>query len=140
MYIDENQMLISFEWQKSFNLWVFLCLICSAEFCGRDLVGTWRFSKSKLSLDRQVTCKCRRGFFTLIQNHNKFNGHWICETGDAPFCEYKMIAWIDQSCALMVVVNSSYSLLKLVVIVPGKVEMKLFLAYQMITWSMSHVI
>ena len=86
-YINMNLML------KAFGLWVFLCLISPAEFCGFELVDTWRLSKSTWSLVGQVTWKSRWGSFIQTHNPTKFDDHWRFDTGDAPFCEYNMITW-----------------------------------------------
>ena len=55
--------------------------------CVRDTC----FSKCTGSLDRQVTWKSGWGPFTLTHNPTNLNCHWCCETGDAPFCDYKVI-------------------------------------------------
>ena len=52
-------------------------------------VDTWRFSKSAWSRDRQFTWKSSWSPFTLTHNPTSE----LCETGDASFCEYKLIAW-----------------------------------------------
>ena len=107
---------------------VFPYLISLAEFCGLALVDTWRFSKSTWSLDRQVTWNSRWAPFTLTHNPTKFDGHWGCETWDAPFYKYNVITWLD-GCSQL---NLSHILLKLVTIVLEKVEIKLFIN---VMWS-----
>ena len=76
-------------------MWVFLCLISPTEFCGLELVDTWLFSKITWLIDWQVTWgwQVRWGPFTLTHNLTKFDDHWCRETGDATFCEYKVITW-----------------------------------------------
>ena len=76
-------------------MWVFQCLISPTEFCGLELVDTWLFSKITWLIDWQVTWgwQVRWGSFTLTHNLTKFDDHWHCETGDAPFCEYNVITW-----------------------------------------------
>ena len=68
-------------------------MLSPAEFCRPALVDTWRFSKSTRLLDRQFTSKRRWGSFTLTYKPTKFDGHWHCKTGDAPFWEYHVITW-----------------------------------------------
>ena len=127
--------------KKAFDLWVFLFLISPAEFCSLALVDAWDFSKSRWSLDQQVTWKSRWGSFTLTYNPTKFDGHWCCEIGDAPFCEFSIIIWYMSHVAqwLWSTQLKSQLTIKLVAIVLVKVKIELFKKIHMITWSMGHV-
>ena len=112
--------------KKAFDLWVFLCSISPAEFCGLALVDTWRFSKSTWSIDRQVAWKSRWGLFTL--NHNpamvidavKLEMHLFT---NITWSHDRWVTWLNGSIQL----NLSHTLLKLVTIVPAKMEIKVFL-------------
>ena len=113
--------------KKAFDLWVFLFLVSPADWCGLALVDTWHSSKSTWSLDRQVTWKSRWSCFTLTHNPTKFNDHWRCELEMHLFANItrshgRWVTWLD-GCRQL---NLSHTLLKLVVIVLEKVEIKLF--------------
>ena len=133
VYIYVNQMLISFEQQKKvFDLWVFLCLIFPAEFCGLTLVDARCFSKSKGSLDRQVTWESRWSPVTLTRSPTKFDYHclfwWVVKLemhlfANITWSHNRWVTWLD-SCGQL---NISHTLLILVAIVLAKVEIKLFL-------------
>ena len=122
-------------------MWIFLCLISPAEFCDLALVDTWYFSKSAWSpIDRKVTWNSRWGFFNLTHNLIKFNGHWCCEKGDAPFCEYNMITW-SMSCVTQWLwsIQLKPHLDRTGGHCPSEGGNKDFFAYHVITWSMSQV-
>ena len=86
--------------KKAFDLWVYLCLVFTADFCGLALVDVCCFSKNTWTPDWQVTWKTRWGTFTLTHNPTKCDGNWCCETGDALFCEYewshdRLVTWLN---------------------------------------------
>ena len=143
VYINVNQMLITFEYKKSFWFVSFSMFdISSWDTCGLALVDTWRFSKSTWSLDRLVIWKSRWGPFFLTHNSTKFNGHWRCEMviGDAPFYEYNVITWqMSHVTRWLWSTQIKSHLAKIGDHCPSEGGDRAFFAYHMIIWLISHV-
>ena len=124
--------------RKSFWFVSFLYLISPAEFCGLALVDTWRFSKSRWSLDRQVTSVSSWDSFTLTIPSLMVIGIVILEMhlfANITWSNDRWVPWLDGSGQL----DLSHTLLKLVAIILAKVEVKLFLHiiwshHQWVTW------